>query len=80
MPTSPSLPVLPVPHARALAALQDPDGDIAELAVAIEGDPALTMAVLRAANSAASHTRPSTASTVPNARSCASASTRHAAS
>ena len=54
MPTSPSLPVLPVPHARALAALQDPDGDIAELAVAIEGDPALTMAVLRAANSAAS--------------------------
>lgn len=54
MPTSLTLPVLPVPHARALAALQDPDGDIAELAMAVEADPALTMAVLRAANSAAS--------------------------
>ena len=54
MPTSPTLPVLPVPPVRALAALQDPDGDIAELAMAVEADPALTMAVLRAANSAAS--------------------------
>ncbi len=54
MPTPLALPVLPAPHARALAVLQDPDGDIGELASVIEADPALTVAVLRAANSAAS--------------------------
>lgn len=49
-----SLPVLPAAHARALAALQDPDAAIADVAAIVETDPALTAAVLRAANSAAS--------------------------
>jgi putative nucleotidyltransferase with HDIG domain len=49
-----TLPVLPVPHARALALLEDPDTEIPELAETVASDPALTTAVLRAANSAAS--------------------------
>ena len=48
------LPVLPAAHARALAALRDPELGTAEIAPIVETDPALTAAVLRAANSAAS--------------------------
>jgi HD-like signal output (HDOD) protein len=48
------LPVLPAPHARALTILSDPDVELAAVAEVISGDPALTAAVLRAANSAAS--------------------------
>ena len=54
MPDLQSLPVLPAAHARALAALRDEDVAIAEVAAVVETDPALTAAVLRAANSAAS--------------------------
>jgi len=54
MPEPQSLPVLPAAQARALAALQDPDAAIADVADIVETDPALTAAVLRAANSAAS--------------------------
>lgn len=49
-----SLPVLPAAHARALVALRDEDVAIAEVAAIVETDPAMTAAVLRAANSAAS--------------------------
>lgn len=51
-----SLELLPLPaaHAQALRALADPDVEVAELAHVIEGDPALTTAMLRAANSASS--------------------------
>ena len=49
-----ALPVLPVPHARALSLLEDPELEVAELAETVTSDPALTTAVLRAANSAAS--------------------------
>jgi HD-like signal output (HDOD) protein len=45
---------LPAAHARALKLLSDPDAEIGALARVIEVDPALTAAMLRAANSAAS--------------------------
>ena len=51
------LPALPAAHARALSMLQWEEPDIRELTVVIEGDPALTGSVLRAANSAASAPR-----------------------
>ena len=47
------LPTLPVAHQRALAMLSNHDASISELAAVMESDPALTAAVLRAANSAA---------------------------
>ena len=49
-----SLPVLPAAHARALSTLRDEDVAIADVAAIVETDPAMTAAVLRAANSAAS--------------------------
>ena len=48
------LPVLPAAHARALSLLRDPDVAIAAIAAVVESDPALTAALLRIANSAAS--------------------------
>ena len=48
------LPTLPVAHAQALAMLARHDIAASDLAAIVEGDPALTAAVLRAANSAAS--------------------------
>jgi putative nucleotidyltransferase with HDIG domain len=48
------LPTLPAVHARAMAALNQPDVDVRHLSSIVETDPALTAAVLRAANSAAS--------------------------
>jgi HD-like signal output (HDOD) protein len=51
------IPVLPAAHARALAMLEDDDVRIGELARVIETDPALTAALLRAANSASSASR-----------------------
>lgn len=47
------LPTLPATHQRALAMLSNHNASIAELAAVMESDPALTAAVLRAANSAA---------------------------
>jgi len=49
-----ALPVLPAPHARALQLLEDSNAEVADLAETVSADPALTTAVLRAANSAAS--------------------------
>jgi len=49
-----ALPVLPAPHAKALQLLEDSDAEVADLAETVSADPALTTAVLRAANSAAS--------------------------
>lgn len=49
-----ALPVLPAPHAKALQLLEDSNAEVAELAETVSADPALTTAVLRAANSAAS--------------------------
>lgn len=46
------IPTLPVAHARALALVSDSDVNVSELATVVEADPALTVAVLRAANSA----------------------------
>lgn len=48
------LPTLPATHARALALVGRNDVEIGDLARVVEADPALTIAVLRAANSAAS--------------------------
>lgn len=48
------VPPLPMAHGRALSLLSDPDLQFEELAQVIESDPALTMSLLRAANSAAS--------------------------
>ena len=48
------LPTMPVAHAQALAMLARHDAAAADLAAIVEGDPALTASVLRAANSAAS--------------------------
>ena len=45
---------LPAAHARALQLLNDPGAEIAALAQVIESDPALTVSMLRAANSALS--------------------------
>lgn len=47
------IPALPVAHARALQMLSQHDASTSDLAATIESDPALTTAVLRAANSAA---------------------------
>jgi HD-like signal output (HDOD) protein len=47
-----ALPSLPAAHAHAMALLARHEAGIAELAAVIESDPALTSAVLRAANSA----------------------------
>lgn len=49
-----ALPVLPAPHAKALQLLEDRNAEVGELAETVSADPALTTAVLRAANSAAS--------------------------
>lgn len=49
-----ALPVLPAPHARALQLLEDNEAVVSDLAETVSSDPALTTAVLRAANSAAS--------------------------
>lgn len=51
------LPPLPAPRARAMLVLWNPDATVAELSAVVEGDPALTAAVLRAANAAASSPR-----------------------
>ncbi len=51
------LPPLPVPRARAMLVLWNPDATVSELSAVVEGDPALTAAVLRAANAAASSPR-----------------------
>ncbi|MEX2228391.1 MAG: HDOD domain-containing protein [Dehalococcoidia bacterium] len=48
------LPVLPVAHARVLSILGQQVASISEIVVVVESDPALTAAVLRCANSAAS--------------------------
>jgi putative nucleotidyltransferase with HDIG domain len=48
------LPVFPAPRIRALVLLRNPDAGVDDFVSVIEGDPALTAAVLRAANSAAS--------------------------
>ena len=54
LPLPPELPVLPRPRERALLVLMHPDASIEELTTVVEGDPAMTAAVLRAANSAIS--------------------------
>ena len=51
------LPPLPAPRARAMLVLWNPDATVSELSAVVEGDPALTAAVLRAANAAASSPR-----------------------
>lgn len=48
------LPILPTPRERALIVLMNPDASIESFTAVIEGDPSLTAAVLRAANSAIS--------------------------
>ena len=48
-----AIPMLPAMHARALALASRPDVGVTDIARVVEGDPALTLAVLRAANSAA---------------------------
>jgi putative nucleotidyltransferase with HDIG domain len=48
------IPALPIAHARALALLSVPEPSVSDLEQVIELDPALTAAVIRAANSAAS--------------------------
>ena len=54
MHSSLEIPALPAAHARALALIGAGEVSIVDLAEVIEGDPSLTAAVLRAANSAAS--------------------------
>ena len=48
------IPTLPAVHAQALGLLSDPSTSIPQLGQVVETDPALTVSVLRAANSAAS--------------------------
>lgn len=48
------LPILPTPRERALLVLMNPDASIESFTAVVEGDPSLTAAVLRAANSAIS--------------------------
>ncbi len=55
--TNLELPTLPAPRARALLLLTDDSSELREISGAIESDPALTIAVLQAANSAASASR-----------------------
>lgn len=45
------LPVLPAPRERAILVLMNPDASLESYLAVVEGDPALTAAVLRAANS-----------------------------
>jgi HD-like signal output (HDOD) protein len=52
-----AIPPLPAARARALPLILSQDVAIAELAAAVESDPALVTALLRAANSAASSLR-----------------------
>ncbi len=47
------LPTLPATHARAISLMSRHDATITDVAAVIESDPALTVAVLRAANAAA---------------------------
>lgn len=54
LPVPPDLPPLPVPRARAMVLLWNPDADTDDFTSVVEADPGLTSAVLRAANSAAS--------------------------
>ncbi|MCK9485945.1 MAG: HDOD domain-containing protein [Dehalococcoidia bacterium] len=54
LPTPPDLPILPTPRERALLILMNPDASIEGFTAVVEGDPSLTAAVLRAANSAMS--------------------------
>ena len=51
------LPTLPAPRARALLLLTDDRSELRAIAETVESDPALTLAVLQAANSAASASR-----------------------
>lgn len=51
------LPALPMPRMRALALLNDDNSGLRDVSEVVEGDPALTAAVLRAANSAISAPR-----------------------
>lgn len=48
------LPALPLPRVRALALLTDEDSSVRDISEVVTGDPALTVAVLRAANAAIS--------------------------
>ena len=52
-----AIPVLPPAHGRALELLGDDDAELDELAAVVSSDPSMTLAVLRAANSAASASR-----------------------
>jgi len=54
LPLPPELPLLPAPRERALLVLMNPDASLQAYLSVVEGDPALTAAVLRAANSAMS--------------------------
>lgn len=54
LPLPPELPLLPAPRERALLVLMNPDASLEAYLSVVEGDPALTAAVLRAANSAMS--------------------------
>ena len=54
LPIPRDLPVLPGPRARALVVLWNPDSNIEHFVSVVEGDPALTAALLRAGNSALS--------------------------
>jgi len=54
LPLPPELPLLPAPRERAMLVLMNPDASLEAYLAVIEGDPALTAAVLRAANSAMS--------------------------
>ena len=54
LPTPLELPILPTPRERALLVLMNPDATLDGFIAVVEGDPSLTAAVLRAANSAMS--------------------------
>lgn len=54
LPLPPELPLLPAPRERAMLVLMNPDASLESYLAVIEGDPALTASVLRAANSAMS--------------------------
>jgi putative nucleotidyltransferase with HDIG domain len=54
LPVPRDLPVLPGPRVRAMVVLWNPDAKIEHIVSVVEGDPALTAAMLRAANSALS--------------------------
>ena len=54
LPIPPELPLLPTPRERAFLLLMNPDANLEGLTAVVEGDPSLTTAALRAANSAMS--------------------------